>query len=320
MVRSLWSAATGMRAQQTNVDNIANNVANVNTLGYKAKKAEFKSLLYQTLQTESTNNAGENKPIPAQVGTGTRIASITSSYAQGNLLASDNPYSIAIEGSGFFKVRRPNGEIGYTRDGNMKISPHTDGNHLVSSEGYAILDQNNNPIIIPPSTTMRDNEGNIIIDSANQPVRFELLINKLTIDSDGSIYVDTKGSGIDSATGEKIELSDHGINDATYRLTNVANNQQYNVTLGLVQFNNPQGLTEVGGNVLAESAVSGAPMEESATDGLASSKTHQYYIEGSNVQVADEVVNLIVAQRAYEMNSKMIQTTDDMMQQANNLR
>ena len=320
MVRSLWSAATGMRAQQTNVDNIANNVANVNTLGYKSKKAEFKSLLYQTLQTESTNNAGENKPIPAQVGTGTRIASITSSYAQGNLVASDNPYSVAIEGTGFFKVRRANGEIGYTRDGNLKLSPQQDGNHLVSSDGHAILDQNNNPIIIPGSATMRGTDGNVIRDSANQAVQFELLVNKMTIDTDGSIYIDTKGSGVDSATGAKIELTDYGVNDPTYRLTNIANNQEYNVTIGMVQFNNPQGLTEVGGNVLAESPVSGAPMEETATEGLTSSKIHQYYIEGSNVQVADEIVNLIVAQRAYEMNSKMIQTTDDMMQQANNLR
>ena len=281
MVRSLWSAATGMKAQQTNVDNIANNLANVNTLGYKTKKAEFKSLLYQTLQTRSTNNVGDAKPIPAQVGLGSRVSDITTTFTQGSLTASDSPYSIAIEGDGFFKVLMPDGKIGYTRDGSFTVSPMGDGNNaLVTSDGYQVLDQYNNPITFSADYKASD----------------------MTVGTDGSVYVEVNGE------------------DQRYVAVNEAGEVVYEINIGVAQFNNPDGLDALGGNLYGETEVSGQPMEESLTEGLTRSNTHQYYLESSNVQVVDEMVNLIVAQRAYEMNSKMITTSDEMMQQANNLR
>lgn len=120
MMRSLWTAASGMRAQQVNVDTIANNVANINTIGYKSQQASFKSLLYQNLQSTSTNNAGENKPVAAEVGLGSRVAAITSTFTQGNLTHVENPFSVALEGDGFFQIRTESGELQYTRDGSMK--------------------------------------------------------------------------------------------------------------------------------------------------------------------------------------------------------
>ena len=280
MVRSLWSAATGMKAQQTNVDNISNNIANVNTLGYKTKKAEFKSLLYQTLQTKSTNNVGENKPISAQVGLGTRVSDISTSFRQGNLLASTNPYSVAIEGEGFFKVRRPDGQICYTRDGSFTVSPQGDNNILCNSDGYPLLDQYNNPILIPNTYKAKD----------------------LTVAEDGGIFL-TNPDGQDQRLTMQNEAG-----------------ETYEVNIGLVQFNNPDGLDALGGNLFGVTVVSGQPMEEMFTDNIEKSKTHQYYLEGSNVEVVDEMVNLIIAQRAYEMNSKMVTASDEMMQQANNMR
>ena len=121
MMRSLWTAASGMRAQQVNVDTIANNVANINTIGYKSQQASFKSLLYQNLQSTSTNNAGENKPVAAEVGLGSRVAAITSTFTQGNLTHVENPFSVALEGDGFFQIRTESGELQYTRDGSFEI-------------------------------------------------------------------------------------------------------------------------------------------------------------------------------------------------------
>lgn len=279
MMRSLWSAASGMIAQQTNLDTIANNLSNVNTAGYKKDSAEFKSLLYQTLQSPSTNNAGENKPVPAQVGLGTRTAAISKSFTQGNLQDVDSNTSFAIEGNGFFKVRNRDGEVCYTRDGAFTIQPTAEGGLLCTSEGYPVLDQNNNTIVVP---------------NGYKP-------ESLAISEDGTITVrDAK--------------------DAQINLTKTANGQTYIQKIGLVQFNNPNGLNSIGGNMYRVSAASGAALEEGVAAGLSISKVHQGYLEMSNVQVADEMVNMIVAQRAYEMNSKAIQASDEMLQQANNLR
>lgn len=279
MMRSLWTAASGMLAQQTNLDTISNNLANVNTTGYKKDTAEFKSLLYQTLQSTSTNNAGENKPVPAQVGLGTRTSAITTVYTQGALQDTDINTYMAIEGDGFFKVRDKDGNICYTRDGSFGLQPTEGGSMLCTAEGYPVLDQNNNPIIIPSQYGTED----------------------VTIDTEGNIFVS-------QADGTKVAL------------TGNLNGQTYNKKIGLVQFNNPAGLSSVGGNMYQETVASGAPLEESQNAGLAQSKIHQGYIEMSNVQVADEMVNMIVAQRAYEMNSKAIKAADEMLQQANNLR
>lgn len=279
MMRSLWTAASGMRAQQTNVDTIANNVANVNTYGYKTQQASFKSLLYQNLQSTSTNNAGENKPVAAEVGLGSRVAAITADFRQGNLTADSNPYSVAIEGDGFFQVRNPQGELFYTRDGSFNISPVDDGNLLCTSDGYPVLDQNGNEIIIPS--------------------RF--VAANIQISEDGTI-------GFPNANGNFEPLTEVD-----------AQGRSYEVRLALYQFNNPAGLSKQGGNNYAVTVASGDAVAE-GTANTKASKTHQRYLEGSNVDVANEMVNLIVAQRAYEMNSKAIQATDDMMQQANNLR
>ncbi len=279
MMRSLWTAASGMMAQQTNLDTISNNLANVNTAGYKKDTVEFKTLLYQNLQSTSTNNAGDQKPVPAQVGLGTRTASITTVFSQGGLQETPNVTYMAIEGSGFFKVRDEDGNICYTRDGSFNVQPVEEGAMLCTSQGYPVLDQNNNPIIIPT----------------------EYSAETVTVDTDGSVFVR-------NANGDKIALTD------------VFNGQQYDKKIGLVQFNNPAGLSSIGGNLYQETVASGEPLEESANPGLAQSRVHQGYIEMSNVQVADEMVNMIVAQRAYEMNSKAIQASDEMLQQANNLR
>ena len=279
MMRSLWSAASGMLAQQTNLDNIANNLSNVNTAGYKKDTVEFKSLLYQNLQSTSTNAEGENKPVPAQVGLGTRVASITSVFAQGNLQAVDTPTFMAIEGTGFFKLRNADGEINYTRDGSFSFKPVEGGSMLCASDGSPVLDQYNNIIVVPS----------------------EVPVDQLIVDTDGNLSVTLAG-------------------DQVQALTATVNGQMYQQKVGLVQFNNPAGLTKVGGNNYQESEVSGQPIEESFNDNLTKSRVHQSYLEMSNVQVADEMVNMIVAQRAYEMNSKAIQATDEMLQQANNLR
>ena len=275
MMRSLWTAASGMRAQQVNVDTIANNIANVNTTGYKTQEASFKSLLYQNLQSTSTNNVGDLKPVAAEVGLGSRVSAITGIFTQGNLQATTNEFSMAIEGDGFFQIRNIDGEIVYTRDGTFNVSPVEGGNLLCTAEGYPVLDQNGNNIILPAGYNASD----------------------LSVSPEGVI-------GFPGEDGNIKPLVNNG----------------YEVQFGIVQFNNPAGLAKVGNNCYAVTEASGAPMLETQNPNLTSSKVHQMYTEGSNVDVANEMVNLIVAQRAYEMNSKAIQASDTMMQQANNLR
>ncbi|MBQ9936685.1 MAG: flagellar hook-basal body protein [Lachnospiraceae bacterium] len=275
MMRSLWTAASGMRAQQLNVDTIANNISNVNTTAYKTQEASFKTLLYQNLQSTSTNNAGENKPVPAEVGLGTRLSAITSQFDQGNLNASSRPFDVAIEGEGFFQVKNEAGEILYTRDGTFNVSPVQGGNLLCTAAGLPVLDQNGNQIVLPDKYNASD----------------------VQIDKNGYI-------GFPDAKGNFAPLMNNG----------------YQVKLGLYQFSNPAGLHKAGNNTFAVTAASGEAMAEFGNLNLTPSMTHQFYTEGSNVDVANEMVNLIVAQRAYEMNSKAIQASDEMMQQANNLR
>jgi flagellar basal-body rod protein FlgG len=271
MMRALWSAASGMIAQQTNVDTIANNLSNVNTTGYKNEKAEFKSLLYQTLQTETTTANGAQKPVGAQVGLGTRVVAITSSFEQGAFLANDSNTSFAIDGSGFFAIRDPEGNISYTRNGDFKLSVTNNGFMLANAQGNPVLDTEGNPILLPPN-----------VGAPN-----------LVVNEDGSFGY------------------------------TVGNENQYvplNQTLGLYQFNNPAGLEKLSGTLYGPTAASGQARNEVGDAALTPSTIRQKYLEGSNVQVADEMVNLIVAQRAYEMNSKAIQATDEMLGQANQLR
>lgn len=272
MVRSLWSAATGMNAQQTNVDTIANNLANVNTMGYKSQVAQFKSLLYQTLQTATTSANGDAKPSSSQVGLGVRNSSINSIFRQGSLLASESTTSFAIEGDGFFAVRGEDGNTYYTRNGDFTWA--TNGGN-----GMILTDQDGRPVL--------NSRGSVITLNSNY------VTNKITITGDGQVcYPDA------------------------------ANNPQpiNGMVIGLYQFNNPGGLERKGNTLWAATEASGTVLNEATNRNLKRSKVVQGYLEGSGVQVADEMVNLIVAQRAYEMNSKAITTSDEMMQTANNLK
>lgn len=270
MVRSLWTAATGMIAQQTNVDTIANNIANVNTTGYKAERAEFKSLLYQTIQSETTTANGANKPIGVQAGLGTRVSAIKSSYTDGTLNSTESETDFAIQGDGFFSVKTENGALAYTRDGSFNWAIGNNGVTLCTADGYQVLDTTGNEIVLP----------NGVESSA------------VTVMTDGSI---------------------------SYKLAN-GNIVNTGIKIGLWQFNNPTGLGKDSNNLLLETAASGQALNEETTAGLKKSRVFQKYLEGSNVQVANEMVNLIVAQRAYELNSKAITTTDEMMSQANQLK
>ncbi len=281
MLRSLWTGASGMIAQQTSVDTISNNLANVNTVGYKKETVEFRSLLYQKLQTETTDHNGDPKPVIGQVGSGVRTGAITSRFTQGNMTATENPFDLAIEGEGFFSVRTPNGETAYTRNGSLLFAIASDGLALTNSEGYPLLDTTGSPIVLPGDTD----------------------VSKLSIDVDGKLIeaVDEPYTAADGTT--------------KYNTKHVERAQ-----LGIVQFNNPSGLLKVSGSMYQESLASGEPRMEVEDDALKRSAIRSGYLEASNVQTVDEIVNLIVAQRAYEMNSKVITASDQMLQQANNLR
>lgn len=272
MVRSLWSAASGMIAQQTNVDTIANNLANVNTTGYKTQQNQFKSLLYQDIQARTTSGNMETKPTGAQVGLGVRNAAITSVFKQGNLTETLKNTDFAIEGEGFFAVRGEDGQAYYTRNGSFvwAINNGNRGVTLTNSDGLKVLDSNGRPIEL----------GN------------QYITNRITVDASGRIcYPNENGNAV-----------------------------PIGVTIGAWQFNNPTGLNKVGDTLYGVSAASGPAINEATNNQVKKSRFIQSYLEASNVQVADEMVNLIVAQRAYELNSKAITASDQMMQQANQLR
>ena len=270
MVRSLWTAATGMVAQQTNIDTIANNLSNVNTQGYKTQANEFKTLLYQTLQTRTTSANGEQKPTSAQVGLGVRNSAISTIFRQGPLMGTDNTTDFAIDGKGFFAVRGADGNTYYTRNGNFKFALATNGNMLANEDGLPVLDTNGRPIIL------------------NQ----NYIVSNITVSADGELcYPDAS-----------------------------KNPQGMGIRIALFQFNNPNGLNRLADSLYEQSAASGQPINEATNTAVEKSKVIQGYLEGSNVQVVDEMVNMIVAQRSYELNSKAITASDEMLQQANNLR
>ena len=272
MLRSLWTAASGMRSQQTSVDTIANNIANVNTTAYKSQNTEFKSLLYQTLQAETTTANGETKPTSAQVGLGTRVASVNASFTQGALLDSSNNMACAIEGSGFFSVQGSDGETYYTRDGDFSWTIDADGTRvLANASGLKVLDSQGNRITLPD------------------------------------------GVGADTAT-----IGKNGA--VAYRLADGTAVQTGQI-VGLFQFENPVGLEKQSGNLYSVSDASGAAINEATTNlNITPSTIAQGYLEGSNVNIADEMVELIISQRAYELNSKAITTSDTMLETANNLK
>ena len=275
MVRSLWSAATGMNAQQTNVDTISNNLANVNTTGFKAQGAQFKSLLYQELQTVTTTANGTPKPTNSQVGLGVRTSTINQFFSQGSFQTSDNPAALAVSGDGFLSYMASDGETQlYTRNGNFTWALTQVGGtelELTTAEGNPVLGVDGNPIRVQNAVASR-----------------------ITIGGDGRVYY-PNADGVPTAVG--------------------------NLQIGLWQFNNREGLERVGSAAWQQTAASGEAINENnAAGNIKRSEIVQGYLEGSNVNVATEMVNLIVAQRAYEMNSTAIQTTDEMMQTANSLK
>ncbi len=261
MIRSLYTAATGMKGNQTFVDTIAHNLSNVNTLGYKKQQVEFEDLIYQSLQRPGGElEDGNRAPVGIEVGLGARVVAITRAFLQGNLEQTGNETDVAIQGHGFFQVRLPDGEIGYTRNGAFK---RNDEGNLTTSQGY-LLDP---PINIPDDATY------VVISEAGE----------VTCERPGH-------SG--SVTLGQIELA---------------------------RFINPAGLTADGGTIYRQSDASGAPIiglpgEENF------GRLRNQFVEGSNVQMVEEMVNMIVAQRAYEISSKAITTSDEMLQTANNLK
>lgn len=270
MVRSLWTAASGMIAQQTNVDTIANNLANVNTNGYKTQVNEFKSLLYQNIQSQTTSANGETKPSSAQVGLGVRNASISSVFKTGNFLASESDTAFALDGDGFFAVRGADGNTYYTRNGNLEFSLATNGYMLSTTDGLPVLNTAGQPIMLSE----------------------DYVLSEVTVTSDGQLcYPDASN-----------------------------NPQPIGITMGVFQFNNPNGLKKLSNSLYEQTAASGQPINEATNNIVKKTEIVQGYLEGSNVQVVDEMVNMIVAQRAYELNSKAITASDEMLQQANNLR
>jgi len=268
MMRSLWTAASGMTAQQLNVDTIANNLANVNTFGYKKERLEFQTLLYETMKRadlDAANRTGQ--PVNLQVGHGVRYVVSSRMFTTGAFERTDNDFDFAIEGDAFFVVRLDDDNLVYTRDGAFKISPFGDELMLTTSEGYPIINSNGEPIMLPPG--------------------FEISVD----DTGAFFYTDADNQS-----------------------------QSLDIRFELVQFTNRQGLEAIGRNFYRITSASGEPLSESAGDTARVSLVRQKVLEMSNVAVADEMVNLIVSQRAYELNSKVITTSDEMLQQANNLK
>jgi flagellar basal-body rod protein FlgG len=261
MIRALYSAASGMTAQQTNVDNIAHNLANANTTGFKTRRAQFQDLVYQSVVQPGTA-AGQQTVVPAglQVGLGTRASSNEIIFTQGSATETDNPLDLTIQGRGFFQVRLPSGELAYTRCGSFQLD--RDGN-VVTSDGNML-------------------EPQITIPAAAQ---------QITIAQDGTV---------------------------SYTQPNQTAAQQAG-QIQLANFANPAGLNNLGGNLLAPTDASGDPNVGVPGGQEGQGTILQGFIEQSNVSVVEEFINLIVAQRAYEANSKVVQAADQMYQDVNNL-
>ncbi len=260
MIRSLWTAATGMSAQTMNIDVTANNLANVSTSGFKKSRAEFQDLLYQTLRPAGVSSSDSTQvPTGIQLGHGTRPSAVNKVFLQGDLQETRNELDLAIEGHGFFQIVHPNGETVYTRDGAFKVD--SDG-RMVNADGYLL-----EPEITIPSDTLA-----------------------ISIEIDGTVEVLRAGQTAPTQIG----------------------------TIDLARFVNPAGLHSIGRNLYLPTSASGDAMVGTAgQDGFGT--IAQGYLEGSNVSVVEEMVSMIVAQRAYESNSKAIQASDDMLKMANNL-
>ena len=261
-MRALDIAGTGMQAQQTNVEVISNNIANLTTTGYKRSRAEFQDLIYQNLRRVGANSSDSGSIVPsgAQVGLGVKTAAIYRINEQGNLQQTSNSLDLAIQGQGYFQVTLPSGDTAYTRDGTFSLSPTGE---IVTADGYAVQPG----ITIPTNATA------------------------VTIDTSGEVQATIPGQTAPSLVG----------------------------TLQLANFPNPTGLEANGGNLFVATAASGnAVTGNPGAPGFGT--TMQGFVETSNVNVVSEITNLITAQRAYEMNSKVITASNEMLSTLTNLR
>ena len=261
MIRALWTAASGMQAQQLNVDVVANNLANVNTAGFKKSRADFQDLMYQSLKTTGAPSTNATQiPSGIQVGLGSKSSSVTKLFTPGNVNQTGNELDVAIEGEGFYQIQLPDGTTAYSRAGSFKKDNQ---GRLVNGDGYPVLPN----VVIPNNST------------------------KITIGNDGTVSVVQAGQNTPTTVGN----------------------------IQLATFSNPSGLSSLGHNLLQETDASGTAT--TGTPGQTGIGTlSQGFIEMSNVSVAEEMVNMIVGQRAYEVNSKAVQAADEMLQNANNLR
>ena len=261
-MRALDIASTGMQAQQTNVEVISNNIANMTTTGYKRRRAEFQDLIYQNLRRVGSNSSDNGSVVPAgaQVGLGVKTAAIYRISEQGTLQQTSNSLDLAIQGNGYFQVTLPSGDVAYTRDGTFALA--ADGT-IVSSDGYPVV-----PGIAVPANAQ-----------------------SISINASGQVQATIAGQAAPQTVGQ----------------------------IQLAVFPNEAGLDAQGDNLFLQTAASGNP-----TTGVPSSagfgSVMQGFVEGSNVNVVSEITNLITAQRAYEMNSKVITTADDLMQTLTNLK
>ena len=259
MNKALWIAKTGLDAQQTRMSVVSNNLANVNTTGFKKSRAVFEDLIYQTVRQAGAQSA-QNTELPSglMLGTGVRTVATEKMFTQGNLTQTDNSLDVAIQGRGFFEILLPDGGLGYTRDGSFQLNSE---GQMVTSSGYEVQ-----PGIVIPEGTL-----------------------SLTVAEDGTVSAQVAGNVGPVEVG----------------------------ALQLADFINPAGLQPIGQNLFTETAASGAP--QAGTPGLdGRGSLIQGFLEGSNVNTVEELVNMIETQRAYEMNSKAISTADQMLQYVNN--
>lgn len=261
MNRALRTAATGMLAQQLNIDTIAHNLANVNTTGFKKSRPEFQDLMYQTLKTSGVSqNPNLQQAAELQVGNGSVPVATARSFVQGDIQPTQGQLDVALQGDGFFQIRRPDGTLAYTRDGSFKISGE---GSLVTSAGY----------LVEPGVT------------------FSSDTTEISISRDGTIEAKTVGDSESTKIGQ----------------------------FELAKFVNPSGLRAIGGDLYVETGASGAPILGTATiEGFG--EVMQGYLESSNVDVVEEMVGMITAQRAYEISAKTIKTVEDMLTIATNVK
>jgi flagellar basal-body rod protein FlgG len=260
MIRALYTAASGMDAQQTNIDNVAHNLANVNTTGFKKARVEFEDLVYQQVKAPGTpNTSSTESPIGLELGLGTRAVATARDFASGNLQTTNGPLDLAIEGGGFFQVTMPDGTIAYTRAGAFHLNQE---GQVVTAEGYPM-----EPAVTIPKDAV-----------------------SISISKQGVVSVAIAGQQAPQQVG----------------------------TIELSNFQNPAGLEALGSNFYKVTTASGEPT--TTTPGLEGTGTlAQGMLEQSNVSIVEEMINMILGQRAYEANSRVVKTADEMLQNVNNL-